>query len=134
MDRKAPLLDKYLMVSSTNRARSLVDGILAQARAIGQDEDRPARVARQFCAACHYPRRMSGQAFTNQPCACCAEPQTYSSTSTDTLCLPCAQEHSLCKHCAGDLEMRVGRRKWPEFAKPATADPSPTAAVTEAQG
>jgi hypothetical protein len=120
MDRKAPILDQYLMVISTNRARSQVDSIIAQARAMEQDEDQAARLARHFCKGCHYPRRMAGQAFTNQPCACCAEPQTYSSTSTDNLCLPCAKEHSLCKHCAGDLEMRVGRRKWPEVPRPAT--------------
>jgi hypothetical protein len=126
MDRKAPNFDRYLMVSHTNMARSRVDSIIAQARAVELDEDRKARLERHFCVACHYSRGMAGQAFTNQPCACCAVPQTYSSTATDVLCEPCAKEHSLCKRCAGDLEMRVGRRKWPEVTKPvAAADGAP---------
>ena len=119
MDRKAPVLDRYQMVSRTNMARMQVNSILARARSMETDDDRTARLARHFCVACHYSRGLAGQAFTNQPCACCATQQTYSSTATDVLCLPCAKEHSLCKHCAGDLEMRVGRRKWPELAKPA---------------
>ena len=113
MDRKAPNFDRYLMVSNTNRAKSRVDDALAQAKRIADDTDRKARLERQFCKACFYFTRMGGAACTTQPCACCASPERYGSTATDVLCKPCAKEHSLCKHCGGDVEMRVGRRKWP---------------------
>lgn len=113
MDRKAPNFDRYLMVSNTTRARRRVDDAIELAQRLIDDTDKSARLKAQLCQACHYFSRMAGAACTAQPCACCASPQMYGSTATDVLCNPCAKEHSLCKHCGGDLEMRVGRRKWP---------------------
>lgn len=113
MDRKAPNFDRYLLVSNTNRAKSRVDSALALAQRLTDDSDKTARLGAQLCKACHYFSRMAGAACTAQPCACCASPQMYGSTATDVLCHSCAKEHSLCKHCGGDLEMRVARRKWP---------------------
>jgi ribosomal protein L32 len=113
MDRNAPNFDRYLLVSNTNRAKRRVDDALELAERLVNDTDKAARLERHLCKACHYFSRMAGAACTTQPCACCASPEQYGSTAPDVLCHPCAKEHSLCKHCGGDLEMRVGRRKWP---------------------
>lgn len=54
-----------------------------------------------------------GAAITLEPCMRCGEMQTYGSTNTDALCLPCAKETGLCKHCGGDLALRERRKTWP---------------------
>jgi len=45
---------------------------------------------------------------------CCGKDQLYGNTRTDALCLECAQETMLCKHCGGDRELRTERRDWPD--------------------
>jgi len=126
MDRTAPKLDKNFMSAQTRMARLRVDSTLEQARALLEDTDKAARLERHFCKNCHYGRRLAQQAFTKQPCACCHEEQQYSTSATDVLCLPCAQENSLCKRCAGDLEMDQARDTWPTPA-PAPQEPSSAA-------
>lgn len=80
---------------------------------IKDDTEKQDRKKAQQCKACYYFTGLGGAAVTNRECAGCGEDQTYGSTNTDALCLPCAAEHKLCKHCGGDLEMRPGRRNWP---------------------
>ena len=107
------------MVRATNQAEAHVERVIALAAAMDEDIDKPARIARGLCPSCHYDgARMAAAACTTQPCAACGVPQSYGSPATDVLCLPCATEHSLCKRCGGDREMRVRRRKWPTFPKP----------------
>lgn len=113
MQRDAPVLSPSFMASRTMQARKQVESAIERAKALEADERRDERIASQRCKACFYFPRMAGQAITAQPCACCAAPQTYSNTDTDVLCLPCASEHALCKHCGGDLDMRAARRSWP---------------------
>jgi hypothetical protein len=118
MQRKAPKFDRYFLTSRTNMAKSRVDDTIKRARMVEADEDKERRLGRQYCKACHYFPRIAGQAFTEQHCACCGVSQMHSSTDTEALCLPCAEQHTLCKHCGGDLEMRTGRRNWPEVTVP----------------
>ena len=117
MERAAPEFDEYLLLSHTDSARRRVDNAIKLARDLENDSDKDGRLLRQRCKACHYFTGIAGQAFTTQPCACCGKPQTYSSRSTDVLCMECAKEHDLCKHCGGDIEMRTQRRDWPVTAQ-----------------
>jgi hypothetical protein len=84
-------------------AKQRIKSTIALAEKITKDDEKKERKAEQLCKACHYFSRIAGQAFTDQACGCCGEMQTYSSTSTDVLCMPCAQKHDACKHCGGDL-------------------------------
>lgn len=114
MQRKAPEMTQSLMQSATARAGAYVNRILAGAKALELDERKVERIAKHECKSCFYGGRMGGAAMTEQPCMSCTQPQLYSSTATDVLCRPCAEYASLCKHCGGDLEMRLKRRTWPD--------------------
>jgi hypothetical protein len=113
MDRPAPKFDRMLLLTATGRANRRCADAIELARKLLDDTDRKARLAAQRCKSCFYFRSMGSASCTSQPCACCAKPEGYGSTNTDVLCLACAKEHSLCKKCGGDLEMRELRRKWP---------------------
>jgi hypothetical protein len=113
MERKAPAFDMHLFLSRSELAKARVDATIRKAKELEEDAQREERLGRQFCKACHYFSRLAGQAFTSQPCACCATPQTFSSTLTDVLCMNCATTHDLCKRCGGDIEMRIDGRTWP---------------------
>jgi hypothetical protein len=102
-----------LFLTATGRATRRCDDAIELARKLLEDPDRKERLVAHRCKSCFYFRSMGGSAITRQPCACCGKPDAYASTNTDVLCLECAKEHSLCKKCGGDLEMRERRRKWP---------------------
>jgi len=113
---KARRLDVVAMVHATDTAEHYIADTLKRARAIEGDTDKVKRQERGLCVCCHYLNsRIGGAAMTTQPCAACGQAQTYGSTYTDVLCLPCAKEHRLCKHCGGDVDMKTRRRKWPAF-------------------
>jgi hypothetical protein len=114
MPRQPRLFNPLAMSNASFISLKRVDKTLELAKTLAEDSEHTQRLAAQLCMACHYFPRMAGQAFTDQPCACCHALQTYSTTDTDALCLPCAKEGSLCKHCGGDLGMDAGRNTWPE--------------------
>lgn len=111
--RPAKKLDIASMVWATTRASEKVERVAILAERIKDDTHKKARLEAHECKGCFYFDSLGGAAITTQPCACCGIEQTYSSTNTDVLCMACAKEHSLCKHCGGDLDMRPLRRKWP---------------------
>ena len=114
MNFPAKKLDRVAMVRATESAADHVRHILAKAEAVEHDIDKGARIEAGMCPACHYLlNRAGGASITHQPCAMCGADQSYASTATDVLCLACAREHSLCKRCGGDREMRPRRRNWP---------------------
>jgi hypothetical protein len=110
---RRPFTPTRLALQTSLSARRVSDTIKLAAR-LQEDPDREKRLQQQLCIACHYFHRIAGQAFTDQPCACCAKPQRFSSTATDDLCQPCAEKNKLCKRCSGDIDMRTGRRTWPD--------------------
>jgi hypothetical protein len=114
MRHKKSIMSQFQMTMATRIANDKVNSLLKRANEIENDSRKEERIKKQYCKSCFYQSGMAGQAFTNRECMCCGENQIYSSTSTDALCIDCAKEHNLCKHCGGDLEMRAGRRKWPE--------------------
>jgi hypothetical protein len=115
MDRKPAPFDKGHWAWQTNRSHDMFVDLIERAEKAKNDTDREARLIKQLCISCHYIRgRIGGAAMTTQPCACCLKPEMYGSTATDELCLSCADKHNLCKRCGGDIDMKRGRRKWPE--------------------
>lgn len=86
------------------------DSIIKFSLNLVNDPDKKNRLAAQLCAYCYYKDGgFAGQAFTTKKCEICEEPQTYSSTDTDDLCLPCAKENKLCKHCNSHLDLKIKR-------------------------
>jgi len=115
-DYPSRLMTRSNLESWTYRSKQRMDGIIELARKLETDPECEQRIQKGLCRMCYYGSgtRLSGAAVTQRACICCGEVQTYGSTDTDALCLPCAQETELCKHCGGDRELRVKRRKWPE--------------------
>lgn len=112
--RQRPMnFTKSALVSATSKSKQRVEDALARAERIKNDSDMGDRMKAQLCKACFYFTGIGGSAMTNRECAGCGTDQMYGSTNTDALCMDCAMTHSLCKHCGGDFEMRVGRRIWP---------------------
>lgn len=113
MIRKSPNMNRCNMVAWTERAKASLAGWLKLANDANYDTRQAERLKRHECIACFYGGRVGGSAMTKQSCMCCGKDELYSSTCTDVLCMPCAEKHSLCKRCGGDLEMRARRRDWP---------------------
>lgn len=116
MDRPARKLGVSDMQTATHFAKRHAEDLVERATRLQADSDRDARTKAGLCRTCYYARGgIAGAAMTTQPCSACLLDQTYGSTATDLLCLPCAKEHDLCKRCGGDREQRTLRRKWPTF-------------------
>lgn len=87
---------------------------LKRAEEIIHDTDKQARLQSCRCQACFYVRSgISGAAMTYRECGICGKDELYGSTNTDSLCIECAKENGLCKHCGGDIEMKTRRKPYP---------------------
>lgn len=114
MEMPAKQMTKERMKNNTHFSKQYVEAVLKQATQILEDSSKKERIAKSLCKACFYRGgRVGGAAITERPCMSCGETQVYGSTATDALCLDCAKEHSLCKNCGGDREMRERRKDWP---------------------
>lgn len=109
MRQPVAILTKKFMITATGWARARMAGWLRLAQEVSEDARKDERLARHECKACFYPTRVGGAAMTHRDCMRCGVSQIYNSTVTDVLCLSCATELDLCKHCGGDLEMRAER-------------------------
>lgn len=121
MEQRPSIMNVSNMLSATERAKQRVSDMLQLADDLKNDPRKEERLARCECPACFYFSRIGGAAMTRRLCMSCGKIELYGSTNTDALCPDCAKEHSLCKHCGGDLDMRTRRRNWP---KPKTAENS----------
>jgi hypothetical protein len=113
MKREAMTMSAKNMLRATEHAREYVRELGRLLRDIEGDRRRNERVLRHECRACFYPPRIGGGAMTECDCMCCGQTQVYCSTAADQLCMRCAVQHSLCKRCGGDLDMRLRRKDWP---------------------
>jgi hypothetical protein len=100
-------LDVSRVRTATHYARQYLNEWIINAEHAYTDKQRTERAAAQCCRWCFYGRRsrLAGQAFTTRPCDSCAEDQTFSSTATDPLCMPCAQRLGLCVRCCADVDL-----------------------------
>lgn len=113
--KQAPLvMNPANMERASTTAQIYVHDILARAEKIKEDAQKDIRVSEQECKACFYVRsKVGGSAMTSRACMCCGSDVLYGSTCTDVLCKDCAKENKLCKHCGGDINMKV-RKTWPK--------------------
>ena len=114
MEMKAQKMNVCNMVYATERAKRNVNAILERAEELKNDPQKTKRVVANECISCFYSSGIGGSAMTNRPCMSCGLNELYGSTYTDVLCLNCAKTHGLCKHCGGDINMKVRRKEWPK--------------------
>lgn len=116
--------DKAVMANATFRAVRLATEILESARSFEADSNKRYRLEKHECKTCFYFRsnRIGGAAMTTQPCAICSEAMLFGNTATSLICLNCAKQHKLCRHCGADSELRP-KRRLPVPTSP--ADPKP---------
>jgi hypothetical protein len=112
MDRGKQKVDRYNYEWETNRAKDYVADLRARLSAYTLDLDRTIRQVQGECKFCFYVHnsRIGGAACTSGICGLCDEKVHSGNTCLDKLCLRCAKERGLCKHCGGDLEGK-NRRK-----------------------
>lgn len=102
----------------TERSKEWMKEYKLRAYKFENDPDVALRRADQTCVYCYYSPRYGGQAMTESKCVVCGDEICNANTNTDMVCLTCAALHELCRHCGGDIEMRVRRKRpWPEEVK-----------------
>jgi len=118
------LTSRY-MVSETNFNISRVNSALELAKNFATDPDLKIRKSKNkfLCKVCYYGKRIAGAAMTTSFCGWCGKELLSGSTDTHKLCLECSREHSLCRHCGGDIDLRNKRRIWPEKGIPPEESP-----------
>ena len=110
MKQRPMIMNIGNMVWQTERAKDYVADLIKRAKDCETDSRKKERLVKYECKACFYINgRIGGAAMTNRDCMSCGKTETYASTVTDVLCMDCAKEHNLCKHCGGDIEMKVRR-------------------------
>lgn len=115
MERKRRKFTASSLSLATHLSRQRIESALKIEDQFINDPERETRLQACLCKPCFYGSpRIAGAAITHEPCMCCGNMEMYGSTDTDALCLSCAQEAQLCKHCGGDVESRKGRKNWPQ--------------------
>lgn len=105
--------DTATLISQTSWSREHYSAILERAATFLLDPQKEKRIQAQLCIPCFYVERIGGATMTFQDCADCGVEQCFGSTDTDMLCLTCARKNVLCRHCGGDINMKVRRKSWP---------------------
>lgn len=100
--------------NNTWHSKDRYAAIIERAAKLLADPDKANRVKASECVVCFYGSKIGGAAITSQPCGLCGEMMDFGSTCTDNFCLKCASEHSLCKHCGADVNLKTRRKDWPD--------------------
>ena len=105
MKYKATPVTAESIARATWRVQKQAVEVTLLAENLKKDPDGKNRHKKQLCKVCYYTRgsRIGGAAITFRDCGVCGKEQSYGSTTTDALCLECAREQMLCKHCGADI-------------------------------
>jgi hypothetical protein len=113
MIERKQVTDNVSVQRATFLAKEHVEDLVRRAEMLNMDAGKEDRLKKCLCLSCYYvfTSRIGGAAITTRACGVCGNLETYSSTNTDALCIACAKVEELCKHCGGDMKLRV-RRIW----------------------
>ena len=67
------------------------------------DPDKETRKISQLCKLCYYRSAVGGDALTISQCPCGAM-ILNESTNKDELCINCAKEKNMCRHCGKEMD------------------------------
>ena len=89
---------------------AMMRDILNGYKRIVEDPDYHDRIINQECQVCYYGSRVGGSSMTITECGICNKEMTFGNTDVDVLCIDCAMNKRVCKHCGADMEYK-NRRK-----------------------
>jgi hypothetical protein len=85
---------------------------LELAKNLQEDPQKQERVKNCECLVCWYRSGgMHTNAFVYTNCKSCNKDLQFANSNTDEVCIDCAKEHKLCKHCGADIEYKERRKK-----------------------
>lgn len=105
--------DRIKMLNATKLSKDLVAGAIHRASNVQLDPDKNKRLKEQECLSCFYIYRPRQGVPTTSECGLCGV-DVKDGFVQHVLCMNCAKKGNLCHHCGGDMDLKVGRRKWPE--------------------
>lgn len=93
------------VIDSTYNTKMKAQAFLKTMNDFQTDVQLAERVSLGLCTYCMYIEKniVGGQAITHTSCSICNSVLVFHSTIVDRLCLNCAIDNSLCKHCSSDL-------------------------------
>ena len=74
------------------------------------DINKKERIDNQECKICFYLPSVGGCAITTSYCSICEKELIFPNTNVDILCLGCAQEKRVCKHCGADINDKLRKK------------------------
>lgn len=113
MEQQSYKMSEVRIIRATEDAKERANHYNDMVNKFNTDIYRKERLYLHICKSCYYLTfHIGGAMTTNRKCDICSEVQTYRSTYTDVLCKACAIKYKLCKHCGGDIEMKIRRKPY----------------------
>ena len=102
-------IDRVHIERTNNQHKQHVDSLRSK---LEQFDSNKITKDSDLCNYCSFivPERIGGSSITNVECGICGKEMVFGNTNVDAICSDCAKTNQLCKHCAGDIEMK-NRRK-----------------------
>jgi len=102
--------DRCVYERSTVMAKRMVAYTIDLADKFSNDPEKRKRLEECLCPICYYEKsRIGGSAIRTVECVCGKE-MHFANTCTDNLCDDCAEDRGCCKHCGGDLNIKLRRK------------------------
>lgn len=104
------MITDYDVYSETCYKQRIIKDVIKRAKELESDPDKINRKAGLQCQHCYYTEKIGGAAMTKSNCRICESEMLFGNTNIDEICLSCAKEYKLCKHCKAELNLK-NRRK-----------------------
>ena len=114
-DPIAQKIDRCSIERANNYALTSIEWATKMAEGYQEDPDRKQRLDASECFSCYRPYGGGRQGTDTGKflCGICNQPTFVTSPRADVLCLKCAKENQLCKHCGADVDLKSRRKSRP---------------------
>ena len=89
-----------------------IKSTLLLAKNLQEDPQKQQRIKNCMCLVCWYK---AGGMHTNAGvitnCRSCNKDLQFGNGNIDAVCIDCAKDHKICKHCGADIEYKVRRKE-----------------------
>lgn len=100
------MFDSSIKDNKTYYNKKHVEKLKSKLNDYDKDPHKFIRQGEMICRHCYYIEndRIAGQAFCTKNCSNCGKEMNFATTDTDELCIQCAKELNVCKHCGGKMD------------------------------